>query len=140
MKPDWIETVNGRPWLHFFTKKTNTEVRLPLSLLFDGKALDILTRYEDITKLARIYGNHDTNVCLSRIMESAKIRKRATFHAARHTCATLLVYQGVPITTVQKILGHSSLRTTQVYSEIMPRTVARDLKNATKKKRAVHEK
>lgn len=140
MKPDWIETVNGKPWLHFFTKKTNTEVRLPLSLLFDGKALDILARYEDITKLARIYGNHDTNVVLSRIIDAAKIRKRATFHAARHTCATLLVYQGVPITTVQKILGHSSLRTTQVYSEIMPRTVARDLKNATKKKRAVHEK
>lgn len=137
MKPDWVEHINGRPWLHFWTKKTNTEVRLPLSLLFEGKALDILAKYGDIGKLAHIYGNHDTNVVLSRIMEAAKIRKRATFHAARHTCATLLVYQGIPITTVQKILGHSSLRTTQIYSEIMPRTVVKDLKNAVKKRRAV---
>ena len=68
-------------------------------------------------------------------MELAKIRKRATFHTARHTCATLLVYQGVPITTVQKILGHTSLRTTQIYSEIMPRTVVKDLKSATRKSR-----
>lgn len=138
MKPDWVEHINGRPWLHFWTKKTNTEVRLPLSLLFEGKALDILAKYGDIGKLAHIYGNHDTNVVLSRIMEAAKIRKRATFHAARHTCATLLVYQGIPITTVQKILGHSSLRTTQIYSEIMPRTVVKDLKNAVKKRRTVH--
>lgn len=140
MKPGWLESVGGKPWLHFFTKKTNTEVRLPLSLLFDGKALDILARYEDITKLARIYGNHDTNVALSRIMAAAKIGKRATFHAARHTCATLLVYQGVPITSVQKILGHASLRTTQIYSEIMPRTVIKDLKNTAKKRRRVYEK
>lgn len=137
MKPDWVEHINGRPWLHFWTKKTNTEVRLPLSLLFDGKALGIVERYGDIGRLAHIYGNHDTNVALSRIMEAAKIRKRATFHTSRHTCATLLVYQGVPITTVQKILGHSSLRTTQIYSEIMPRTVVKDLKNAVKKRRAV---
>lgn len=137
MKPDWLETVNGRPWLHFFTKKTHTKVRLPLSLLFDGKALGIIGRYGDIGRLAKIRGNHDTNVALAHIMEAARIRKRATFHSARHTCATLLVYQGVPITTVQKILGHASLRTTQIYSEIMPRTVVKDLKNAVKKRRAV---
>ena len=83
--------------------------------------------------MARIYGNHDTNVALSHIMKAAKIGKRATFHSARHTCATLLVYQGVPITTVQKILGHASLRTTQIYSEIMPGTVVKDLKNARKR-------
>ena len=59
-------------------------------------------------------------------------------HAARHTCATLLVWQGVPITSVQKILGHTSVRTTQVYSEIMPRTVEKDLKNAVKRRRAEH--
>ena len=137
MKPDWMERIGGKPWLHFFTKKTHTEVRLPLSLLFDGKALDIIDKYGDIGKLARIYGNHDTNVVLGRIMSAAKIGKRATFHAARHTCATLLVYQGVPITSVQKILGHASLRTTQIYSEIMPRTVVKDLKNAVKKRKAV---
>ena len=34
MKPDWMERINGQPWLHFFTKKTHTEVRLPLHLLF----------------------------------------------------------------------------------------------------------
>ena len=135
IKSDWIEHIGGKVWLHFWTKKTNTEIRLPLSLMFDGKAVDIISKYSDITNFSRIPGNHDANVMLSEVVKAAKINKRVTWHTARHTCATLLVYQGVPITTVQKILGHSSLRTTQIYSEIMPKTVVKDLKNAAKKHR-----
>lgn len=52
------------------------------------------------------------------------------FHLRRHTCATMLIYKRVPITTVQKILGHTSVRTTQIYSEIIPETMIRDLEDA----------
>ena len=135
LRPEWIEKINGKPWLHLFTKKTDTEIRLPLFLLFDGKAVAIISKYSDISSLVHIPDNHDANVMLSEVVKTAKINKRVTWHTARHTCATLLVYQGVPITTVQKILGHSSLRTTQIYSEIMPRTVVKDLKIAAKKQR-----
>ena len=58
------------------------------------------------------------------------------FHTARHTCATLLIHQGVPITTVQKLLGHTSVKTTEIYSEILSSTILRDLK-AIKRKRVV---
>ncbi len=57
------------------------------------------------------------------------------FHMARHTCATLLVHQGVPITTVQKLLGHTSVRTTEVYSEVLSNTIIRDLKAVKRKKK-----
>ncbi|KAB3852835.1 tyrosine-type recombinase/integrase [Phocaeicola vulgatus] len=59
------------------------------------------------------------------------------FHVSRHTCATLLVHQGVPITTVQKLLGHTSVKTTQIYSEVLSSTIVRDLKNVQKGKRKV---
>ena len=55
------------------------------------------------------------------------------FHIARHTCATLLVHQGVPITTVQRLLGHTSVKTTQIYSEVMDETMIKDLMRANKK-------
>ena len=55
------------------------------------------------------------------------------FHCARHTCATLLVHQGVAITTVQKILGHTSVKTTQIYSEVMSDTIIKDLKSVNRK-------
>ena len=57
-----------------------------------------------------------------------------TFHVSRHTCATLLVHQGVAITTVQKLLGHTSVKTTQIYSEVLSSTIVRDLKNVQRKK------
>lgn len=58
-------------------------------------------------------------------------------YGTRHTCATLLVHQGVPITTVQKLLGHTSVKTTEIYSEILSNTIVRDLK-AVKRKRNVN--
>lgn len=57
------------------------------------------------------------------------------FHQRRHTCATLLLYNGVQLTTVQKLLGHQSIRTTEVYSDIMDMTIIRDLEDAKKKKK-----
>ena len=60
----------------------------------------------------------------------ADIDKRVSFHTARHTNATLLLYSGANITTVQKLLGHKSVKTTQVYANIMDITVVRDLEKA----------
>ncbi|MEQ3262984.1 tyrosine-type recombinase/integrase [Parabacteroides johnsonii] len=54
-------------------------------------------------------------------------------YMARHTNATLLLYNGANITTVQKLLGHKSVRTTEIYSDIMDMTVIRDLENITLK-------
>ena len=62
-------------------------------------------------------------------------QKRITYHVSRHTCATLLVHQGVAITTVQKLLGHTSVKTTQIYSEVLSSTIVRDLKNVQRKKK-----
>lgn len=56
-----------------------------------------------------------------------------TFHLARHTNATLLIYKGANITTVQKLLGHKNLATTQIYGEVMGSTIIRDLKKCQKR-------
>ena len=56
------------------------------------------------------------------------INKRISFHTARHTNATLLIYEGVNITTVQKLLGHQSVKTTQIYADVMNETLVKDLK------------
>lgn len=38
---------------------------------------------------------------------------------SRHTCATLLLYYGADLYTVSKILGHTSIKTTQVYAKVV---------------------
>ena len=126
--------VNGKRWLHFTSVKTGVELRLPLHLLFEGKALAVLERYDIVTDFAKIGPNSEANKYLAQLATLARIRKHITYHTARHTCATLLVHQGVPITTVQKLLGHTSVRTTEVYSEVLSNTIIRDLKAVKRKK------
>ena len=42
-----------------------------------------------------------------------------SFHCLRHSCAVLLLTLGADIYTVSKILGHRSVRATQVYAKIV---------------------
>jgi len=130
-----IVKIEGKPWLIFKTVKTDTEVKLPISLLFDGKAWSMLKKYEKrLDSFFNVKSNSNINKELIKIGKLAGIEKHFSFHSARHTNATLLIYKGANITTVQKLLGHRNLATTQIYSEVMESTIVRDLKKCAKVK------
>lgn len=129
LKDECFQELKGKTWLVIKTEKTGYDVKIPLYLMFGGKALELMENYPSVSAFSGIGCNADTNRHLAELQQMAGIRTRTTFHTARHTCATLLCHQGVPITTVQKILGHTKLTTTQLYSEVMADTIVRDLTN-----------
>ena len=128
-----IVFIEKRPWIIFTTIKTGAEVRLPLALLFDGKGWKLLRKHQKhLNEFFHLKANSTVNKDLIRIGKLAGIQKHFSFHSARHTNATLLIYKGVNITTVQKLLGHRNVSTTQIYSEVMGSTIVNDLKKCSK--------
>lgn len=100
---------NGQ--IHLTMHKTGLPVTIPIS----KKASVYL--YEE--KWFRVYCNKVTNRVLRIIAEKAGIEKRLTFHVARHTFATISITLGMPIEVVSKLLGHTDIKTTQIYAKVV---------------------
>lgn len=60
-----------------------------------------------------------TSKLLKRWTQTAGLRKHVTFHMARHTFATLGITYGAELYTISKLLGHSNIRITQIYADII---------------------
>ena len=56
---------------------------------------------------------------LKKWVESAGINKHITFHCGRHTFATLVITKGADVYTTRDLLGHTSVKTTEIYAEIV---------------------
>ena len=108
---------------------------MPITLLFEGKAWKMVQKYRNrLSFFFTVESNSTLNKRLIRIGKLAGLDKHFSFHSARHTNATLLIYKGANITTVQKLLGHRDLSTTQLYSDVMESTIVKDLKKCAKSK------
>ena len=126
---DCLTTQDGNLWLSLTMQKTTQNIKLPLYLLHNGKPIQLLEKYTqpDQKYFFDELTNQYTNRALKEIAVLAGVTKTVTFHTARHTTATFLLYKGVPITTVQKMLGHKKLQTTQIYSKVMDMTMINEL-------------
>ena len=68
------------------------------------------------------------NEYLKEISDFCEIGFDLTFHTARHTFATTVTLNnGVPLETVSKMLGHSSLKMTQHYAKLLDRKIGEDM-------------
>lgn len=139
LQKDNFHLIDGKWWLIFKSLKTGVTIKLPIYMLFDGKPIEIFKKYCKRNFKSSLFGlsttsNSATNKQLKQLAQKVKVYKHISFHCARHTCATILLYNGVQLTTVQKLLGHQSIRTTEVYSDIMDMTVIRDLQKIKQKK------
>jgi len=127
-----IRGVDGEDWLDFTRRKTQHNVHIPLLPV----AKEILKKYEDhpvaIAKnvLLPVLSNQKVNSYLKELADICGIKKNISFHLARHTFATTVTLcNGVPMETVSKLLGHRSIKTTQIYSKVVDMKVLGDFNN-----------
>ena len=109
------------------TQKTGSQVRIPLNnasqslLNFDLEGIKL---FERTIKQSNSRITTDLNDALDLINIKSK---KITFHCSRHTFAINSLVLGIPIEVVSKILGHSDLKTTQIYAKVVDSLMNREM-------------
>ena len=121
--------VDGGDWIIIDRTKTSTRCRVPLL----DVPKEILKRYKNYpvceNKGLLLPTNQRMNSYLKELADICHIKKNLTMHVARHSFATsVTLTNGVPIETVSKMLGHTSIKTTQVYAKIVDEKISKDMK------------
>ena len=131
-----VKGIDGNDWLITSRQKTDTDVRIPLL----PQAEELIKKYHDHPKavnygtLFPVISNQKMNAYLKEIADLCNINKAITFHIARHTFATTVTLSnGVPIESVSKMLGHTTIRSTQVYAKVVEQKLSEDMQNLKKR-------
>lgn len=140
---DLEDDLHGDTWLHIYRIKSNEPCGVPLL----KAAKNILQKYRDEasrlkrTTIFRRVTNKTANDTLKIIIAQAGIQSVITFHIARHTFAkTIALKNGIPLETVQIMMGHTKITTTQIYAEVDEEKVITDMTGLDEKldkKRAI---
>ncbi|MEM8937943.1 MAG: site-specific integrase [Bacteroidota bacterium] len=127
---DIIIGVDGYRWIKMARKKTKAFSSIPLL----PPAEAIIEKYSghqyvmDGKGVLPVLTNQKSNAYLKEIADVCGINKNLTTHLARHTFATTVTLsKGVSISTVSKMLGHRSLKTTQIYAKVLDSKIAYEM-------------
>jgi len=123
---------DGSLWVVLNRQKTGTASYIPLLDI----PIQILDRYRDSEfagedgRVFKLQHRVSMNWQLKRLAKAAKIDKCLKFHMSRFTFATTIcLTQGVPIETLSQMMGHLSIKTTQIYAEVTRTKINEDMTN-----------
>lgn len=124
-----IQKLGDGTWqLEITQKKTDELVYIPLS----ANALRWLPERGDNGRDNYVFQFRDRSIIYRYLQDWGKragIEKHMIFHMSRHTCATLLLTYGADLYTVSKILGHQSIKSTQIYAKVIDAVKRRAVDN-----------
>lgn len=125
-----IKDGNGEYWIRKAREKTDNMCDIPL-LDIPRMILEKYKGHPECMKkgvLLPVPSNQRMNSYLKEIADTCGITKPLSTQKERHSCATsVLLANGVPIETVSKILGHTNIRTTQIYARITDLKISNDM-------------
>lgn len=122
-----ISDVRSLQWKHVVTaggkmylKITQFKTRRPLSIPLSRQALGWMPERGGAVEDEYIFPPLSKNMTvLDDWAKEAGINKHITFHVSRHTFATMELTMGADIYTTSKLLGHTSVATTQIYAKVI---------------------
>ena len=123
---------DGHLWIK--TNRQKTGVESNIRLLDVPK--HIIEKYSGMAEGGRLLPVPCYPHCRYGIKAVAKqcgINKNVTWHQSRHSYATTIcLSNGVPIETLSKMMGHTSIRSTQIYAKMTAEKVSNDMERLSK--------
>ena len=119
-------------YIHLYRAKTNHPAFIPL-LPQARKMVSLYIGKGESEYLFPTISNQKSNAYLKELADICHIRKKMTFHVARHTFATTVTLANdVALQNVSKMLGHSSTRMTQHYARVLDNSIMKDMKDVAR--------
>ena len=129
-KNDIVTNLDGSSWININRKKTSTSCKIPVLPVVE----EIFRKYKDdplLTnsgKLLPVLSNQRMNAYLKEIGDLCGIKRTLTSHLARHSFATSIALPyGLPIETLSKVMGHTSLNMTLHYGKLQETKLVSDV-------------
>jgi len=126
----------GKQWIKINRTKTDVKSSVPILPVVNN----IIEKYknhptcQERNVLLPVLSNQKMNAYLKEVADLARIKKPLTTHLARHTFATTVTLNNdVPIETVSKMLGHSSINMTKTYARLLDKKVGKDMESLHQK-------
>ena len=126
-------TVDGRYYIRINRKKTDVESFIPLHPVAER----ILALYNTTDESRSIFPLPNRNMiwyCIHEIGIMAGVKENLSYHDSRHTFGTLMLSAGIPIESISKMMGHTSIRTTQIYARVTDDKISEDMDRLMEKR------
>lgn len=114
----------------FFIRDARVKTQEEYFLMLLKPAMEILRKYD--FKLPAI-SNYQYNLRLKIVQELAKIKLSLHSHMARHSFAVMALNMGVSIENLAKMLGHTDIKTTQIYAKVLNKSVQEEFEKMDSK-------
>lgn len=130
---DIMENQKGQKFISKDRQKTGNESYIPLL----DMAEQIINKYKERNlpegRIFPVSACQVMNRYIKEIAALCNINKNLSTHCGRHTYATLMLTKGISVESVSKMLGHTDIRTTQIYAAIMHEKVDSEMDNIRNK-------
>lgn len=114
----------------FFIRDVRVKTQEEYFLMLLKPAMEILRKYD--FKLPAI-SNYQYNLRLKIVQELAKIKLSLHSHMARHSFAVMALNMGVSIENLAKMMGHTDIKTTQIYAKVLNKSVQEEFEKMDSK-------
>lgn len=129
-------TADGRYYIRINRKKTDVESFIPLHPVTER----ILALYNTTDESRPIFPLPNRNMiwyCIHEIGIMAGVKENLSYHDSRHTFGTLMLSAGIPIESISKMMGHTSIRTTQIYARVTDDKISEDMDRLMEKRNSM---